>query len=45
MNTCPCCGYELPTEGEVPEYDGVEYATWECIEVIQDMEADLENSY
>lgn len=45
MELCTCCGEPLPTTGEIPEYEGELYATWECIEVIQDMEADLENSY
>ena len=44
MELCPCCGYALPTTGEIPEYNGELYATWECIEVIQDMEADVEYS-
>jgi hypothetical protein len=39
MEFCACgCGYKLPLVGEIPEYNGEHYATWECVETIQDDE-------
>lgn len=45
MEKCSCgCDYDLPAIGEIPEYNGELYATWECIEYVQEMEFDAENS-
>jgi len=45
MEMCGCgCGCELPSTGEIPEYNGELYAYWECVEHVQEMEADEERS-
>lgn len=39
MELCACgCGFALPSNGEIPNHNGDLYATWECVETIQDSE-------
>ena len=39
MELCSCgCGFALPVVGEIPEHNGELYATWECVETVQDSE-------